>query len=60
MRVGPRKFFHTGPRVVLDCYRLAKFYAQDPDVFLAKPVSAIQQHMRWTDRLLEVVTPPGD
>lgn len=49
------KFFYAGTldSVVLDCYRLAKFYGRDPDDFLDKPISAIQRHMKWTAQLIE-------
>jgi len=39
--------------LILDCYRLAKQYGIDPDVFLNKPLSVIQRHMKWTALLLE-------
>jgi hypothetical protein len=32
---------------------LAKYYGFDPDVFLQKPLSTIQRHMKWTAILLE-------
>jgi hypothetical protein len=31
---------------------LAKHYGIDPDVFLAKPVSRIARHFKWTQRLV--------
>jgi hypothetical protein len=37
----------------LDCYRLAKFYGVEPDAWLAKPLSAIRRHMKWTAKLSE-------
>jgi hypothetical protein len=48
---GP--FFHAGSvdDIILDCYRLAKFYSTDPEVWLAKPLSAIRHHMVWTAKL---------
>lgn len=51
-----RKFFYAGDvgdTLVLDCYRLAKYYGLDPDLFLNKPLSAIQRHMKWTAKLIE-------
>jgi hypothetical protein len=39
--------------VILNCYRLAKEYGQDPEVFLNKPFSDIDRHCNWTDRLYE-------
>jgi hypothetical protein len=38
---------------ILDCYRLAKFYATDPKLFLDKPMSEIRRHLIWTERLIE-------
>lgn len=56
-------FFYAGPGrrrddLILDCYRLARMYARDPDEFLRKPISAIAGHVAWTGRLL--ATLPGD
>jgi hypothetical protein len=57
--VEPRGFFYAGHSdVVLDCYRLAKFYSRDPDEFLAKPISAIERHIMWTGKMLDAATPP--
>ena len=39
--------------MILNCYRLAKEYGQDPEVFLNKPFSDIDRHCNWTDRLYE-------
>jgi hypothetical protein len=39
--------------VILNCYRLAKEYGQDPSVFLAKTFSQIDRDCEWTDRLYE-------
>ena len=48
-------FFHAGSvdDLVIDCYRLARFYSVEPDVWLAKPLSAIRRHMKWTAKLSE-------
>lgn len=43
--------------MILDCYRLAKYYGLDPDHFLNKPLSAIQRHMKWTAKLIETQQP---
>jgi hypothetical protein len=43
--------------IVLNCYRLAKFYGRNPDEFLGLPLSEIGHHMMWTDRLIETLTP---
>jgi len=39
--------------MILDCYRLAKFYSVDPNVFLKKPMSQLNRHLEWTNRLIE-------
>jgi hypothetical protein len=39
--------------LILDCYRLAKFYAVDPETFLRCPMSILNRHIMWTDRLIE-------
>ena len=52
--MATRPFFHTGSvadEIILDCYRLAKFYGVEPDVWLVKPLSAIRRHMEWTAKL---------
>lgn len=57
-----RKFFHAGhvDEVILDCYRLAKYYGLDPDIFLNKPLSAVKKQLFWTGKLIETQTPPDD
>lgn len=50
------RFFYAGTvseQLILDCYRLAKYYGRDPDDFLHKPLSTIQRHMKWTAKLIE-------
>ena len=37
--------------IILSCYKLARYFHVDPDVFLAKPISELGRHMRWTNRL---------
>lgn len=37
----------------MQCYELAKYYHIDPDIFLHKPISEVQRHMRWTAKLQE-------
>jgi len=39
--------------VILNCYGLAKFYGQNPQVFLDKTFSQIDRDLEWTDRLTE-------
>jgi hypothetical protein len=46
--------------IILDCYRLAKYYGRHPDDFLTLPLSSIRRHMRWTSKLIEVTNPPED
>ena len=60
--MGTGKFFHAGPieDVILDCYRLAKQFGIDPDVFLQKPLSVIDRHMKWTAKLIELQQPQED
>jgi hypothetical protein len=60
--VGFGWFFYSGliDEVILDCYRLAKYYSRDPDDFLSKPLSAIQRHMKWTSKLIEIQNPTED
>lgn len=60
--MGFGRFFYSGPidDVILDCYRLAKHYGQDPDIFLKKSLSAIKRHMKWTSKLIEIQNPQDD
>jgi len=37
--------------IVLDSYRLARFYRQSPDVFLSMPLSEVRVHMERTIQL---------
>lgn len=37
--------------LVLDCYRLARWYHQPPNVFLDMPMSEVRTHM---DRTIEI------
>jgi hypothetical protein len=39
---------------VLDAYRLAHFYGQNPDTFLRMPLNELAMHMSQTIRLREV------
>jgi len=43
----------TPDTCVMQCYELAKYYHIDPDIFLHKPISEVQRHMRWTAKLQE-------
>lgn len=60
--MAPCAFFHAGPvgnssvdDVILDCYRLAKYYGNDPDVWLAKPLSEVRLHLKWTGQLSKLL-----
>lgn len=57
-----RTFFHARDveDIILDCYRLAKFYGMDPDQFLDKPLSVLAKHMKWTARLIQVQSEEDD
>jgi hypothetical protein len=37
--------------IVFDCYRLARWYQQSPDVFLDLPISKMRQHIFWSLKL---------
>jgi hypothetical protein len=54
--VASRKFFYArsvGEEKILHCYRLAKFYAVDPAIFLNKPISELVSALEWTEKLIE-------
>ncbi len=40
--------------VVLDCYWLAQWYHQNPEVFLSMPLSQIQTHVMRSNQLAEL------
>jgi hypothetical protein len=35
----------------VNCYRLAKFYSCDPQIFLNKTFSQISRDLHWTDMM---------
>jgi hypothetical protein len=41
--------------IVLDCYRLARWYYQAPDVFLNMPLTEVQMHLRRTIELAKIM-----
>ena len=41
--------------IVLDAYRLARFYRQNPAVFLDMPLSEVQIHMVRTIKLARIM-----
>jgi hypothetical protein len=40
--------------LILDCYWLARWYHQNPEVFLAMTMSEVQLHMQRTMQLAEI------
>jgi hypothetical protein len=45
---------------VLDCYRLARWYHVNPEVFLSMPLSRIAEHLSRTDQLAAAQQPVSD
>jgi hypothetical protein len=41
--------------IILDCYRLARWYHQSPDVFLAMPLSDVRLHLIRTIQLSQII-----
>ena len=41
--------------LILDCYRLAKFYHTSPDVFLDMPLGDVQLHLWRTIQLMRIM-----
>jgi len=41
--------------LVLDCYRLARWYHQAPDVFLSMPLSEVRIHLIRTIELSNIM-----
>jgi hypothetical protein len=46
--------------LILDCYRLAKYYSRNPQEFLDMPLTDIMKHMHWTGKLVEATAPKDD
>lgn len=40
--------------IVLDCYWLAQWYHQNPEVFLAMPLSEVRIHLMRTAKIAEL------
>jgi hypothetical protein len=38
---------------ILNCYRLADRYHQNPELFIEMPLSRIHKHIRYTIKLIE-------
>lgn len=61
MRVSAATFFSAQSsglvgsenEIVLDCYRLARFYHQSPLVFLQMPLSEVRMHLMRTNQLAD-------
>ena len=41
--------------MILDCYRLAKYYATSPSIFLSMPISEVQLHLFRTIQLANLM-----
>ncbi len=41
--------------LVLDCYRLARWYHQSPDIFLNMPLDDVRMHLIRTIELAEIM-----
>jgi hypothetical protein len=46
--------------MILNCYKLAKYYAVAPDVFLRKPLSELNRDVFYTNRLIEEISATRD
>jgi hypothetical protein len=63
LRLSVAGFFYSGSGslvgedddVILDCYRLARWYHQSPDVFLAMTLSEVRRHMTHTLKLAHLM-----
>ena len=41
-------------QLVLDCYWLAKWYSQSPEIFLAMPLLDVRRHVLRTKQIMEM------
>lgn len=41
--------------MVLDCYRLARWYHQSPEVFLNMPIDDVRTHLSRTIEIAEIM-----
>jgi hypothetical protein len=41
--------------MIMNCYRLAKYYNVPPDVFLKKPIGEIARDIYYTNKLIEEI-----
>ena len=68
MRVPATQFFSSRSNglvgseidLVLDCYRLAHFYHQPPDLFLDMPLGDVRLHLDRTVRLANLMRQSED
>lgn len=40
--------------IIVNCYRLADRYHQNPEVFIELPMSRVNEHIRYTIKLIEL------
>jgi len=40
--------------IILDCYWLARWYRQSPEVFLVMPISQVRLHMTRTQQVAQL------
>jgi hypothetical protein len=46
--------------LILDCYRLARWYHCSPDTFLNMPISDVHLHLRRTTQLARLMRQEAD
>jgi len=46
--------------IILDCYRLARFYHVSPDVFLSMTTSEVLRHLQRTAQIARAQQPDDD
>lgn len=65
MRISSAAFFSSGTGsslvgegdpddLILDCYRLARWFHQNPDLYLEMPLSRVQMHLHYAVKLHRV------
>jgi hypothetical protein len=63
LRLSVAEFFYTqsvslvgeDDDIVLDAYRLARWYRQSPEIFLAMPLSEVRAHIARTEQLSRIM-----
>jgi hypothetical protein len=55
LRAAAARFFSRlgGDDLILNCYRLADRFKQNPDVFIDMPISRLRTHLHYTIKLIE-------